>query len=180
MHGAATERTDLEIMDLDKDGTVSPEEEETFKTMMLSNLRGFLSLAVDGQPVDLRGTIDFHSLRARRYRFFSDLSTMPPGEHRLAFYDGTFLALPGRLKTSLIIAGGVQILEWTIPEERSLPTDPKEKALIINNGRKDERTITVRYHTDGARGRLSDEERDKERLLSSLRKLCKKLLVEEC
>jgi ABC-type nickel/cobalt efflux system permease component RcnA len=159
--------TDLDIMDLDKDGDVSPQEEDTFKTMMLSNLQGFLSLTIDGQPVDLNGTIDFHSLRARRYNFLADLPTLPPGEHRLAFYDGTFLALPGQLKTSLIEAGGARVLDWTIPEERPLPTDPKEKALVINSGRRDERTITIRYRTEGARDGVSDEKRDKERIIAT-------------
>ncbi len=143
---------DLQVMDLDKDGKVSPEEEEMFKTMMLSNLKGFLSLTVDGQKVDLVGSIEFHSLRARRYRFAADLSALPPGEHRIAFYDGTFLALPGRLKTSLIAAGGVKVLEWMIPEDRPLPRDSKEKAMALLAGRKNERTITVLYRTTGIGG----------------------------
>lgn len=164
-----TAMIDLQVMDVDKDGKVSPEEEETFKVMMLSNLKGFLSLTVDGQPVEMSGTIDFHSLRARRYRFVSDLSALAPGEHRLAFYDGTFLALPGRLKTTLIAAPGVQVLEWTIPEERPLPEDPKEKALKILTGRKDERTITVRYHTDlaGKAGGLPGGKGGEERIIAS-------------
>lgn len=144
--------TDLQVMDLDKDGKVSPEEEEMFKAMMLSNLRGFLSLNVDGQPVDLTGSIDFHSLRARRYRFVADLSSLPPGERHIAFYDGTFLALPGRLKTSLIVAGSVQALEWKIPEDRPLPEDPKQRAMTILEGRRDIRTITVRYRTSWIAG----------------------------
>ena len=141
--------TDLQVMDLDQDGKVSSEEEETLKVMMLSNLKGFLSLTVDGQAVDLHGTIDFHSLRARRYRFAADLSALSPDEHCFRFYDGTFLALPGRLKTSLIAAGGVQVLEWKIPEERPFPENPRQKAMVILEGRKDERTITVRYRTSG-------------------------------
>jgi nickel/cobalt exporter len=161
---------DLEFMDLNKDGKVSPEEEEMFKTVMLSNLKVFLSLTVDGQPVDLIGSIDFHSLRARRYKFVSDLSALPPGEHRIAFYDGTFLALPGRLKTSLIASGRVQVLEWMIPEDRPLPEDPQAKAREILAGRKNERTITVRYRTndiEGAGGVASGKKGGKERIIAS-------------
>jgi len=162
-----TAMVDLQVMDVDRDGKVSPEEEETFKLMMLSNLKGFLSLTVDGQPVEMSGAIDFHSLRARRYRFVSDLSALAPGEHRLAFYDGTFLALPGRLKTTLIASQGVRVLEWTIPEERPLPEDPKEKALKILTGRRDERTITVRYRTEGIREGVSGQKGGKETIIAS-------------
>jgi ABC-type nickel/cobalt efflux system permease component RcnA len=165
--GAVT--ADLQVMDLDKDGKVSPEEEEMFKTMMLSNLKGFLSLTVDGQNVDLIGSIDFHSLRARRYRFVADLSALPPGEHRIAFYDGTFLALPGRLKTSLIASGRVQVLEWAIPEDRPLPQDSKEKAMALLAGRKNERTITVRYRTTAivGAGGSSGQKGGKETVIAS-------------
>jgi len=162
--------TDLQVMDLDKDGKVSPEEEEMFKAMMLSNLKGFLSLKVDGQSVDLTGSIDFHSLRARRYRFVADLSAMSRGEHGLAFYDGTFLALPGGLKTSLIAVGKVQVLEWKIPEDRPLPEDPKQKAMAILAGRKDERTITLRYRTSGIEvvgGGTSHQKNDQETVIAS-------------
>ncbi len=156
--------TDLQVMDLDKDGKVSADEEEMFKAMMLSNLKGFLSLTVDGQPVELTASTEFHNLRARRYRLVGDFSALPPGEHRLAFYDGTFLALPGRLKTSLIAVGKAHVLEWKIPEDRPLPEDPKGRALLILGGRKDERTITVRYRTSGGEsdgggiGRRGDKE----------------------
>jgi ABC-type nickel/cobalt efflux system permease component RcnA len=161
---------DLQVMDFDKDGKVSPEEEEMFKAWMLSNLKGFLSLTVDGQQVDLIGSIEFHSLRARRYRFVSNLSALSPGEHRIAFYDGTFLALPGRLKTSLIAAGRVKVLEWMIPEDRPLPEDPKEKAMALLAGRRDERTITVRYRTDeigGAGGGAPGQKGGKETVIAS-------------
>jgi ABC-type nickel/cobalt efflux system permease component RcnA len=166
--GAAV--TDLQVMDLDKDGKVSSEEEEMFKAMMLSNLKGFLSLTADGHTVDLAGTIDFHSLRARRYRFVADLSALSPTEHRIAFYDGTFLALPGRLRTSLIAGGGVQVEEWKIPEDRPLPEDPRQKAMEILAGRKHERTITVRYRTDGiegAGGGASGQKSGKETIIAS-------------
>ncbi len=161
---------DLQVMDLDKDGKVSPEEEEMFKTLMLSNLKGFLSLTVDGQKVDLIGSVDFHSLRARRYRFVSNLSALSPGEHRIAFYDGTFLALPGRLKTSLIAAGRVKVLEWMIPEDRPLPQDSKGKAMALLAGRKNERTVTVRYRTDeigSAGGGASGQKGGKETVIAS-------------
>ncbi len=165
--GAVT--ADLEVMDLDMNGKVSAEEEEMFKGAMLLNLKGFLSLSVNDQPVDLQGKVDFHSLRARRYRFVADLSALPPGEHHISFYDGTFLALPGQLKTSLIAAGGVQALEWKIPEDRPLPENPQQKAMAILKGRKDVRTITVRYRTavmDGVGGSM-DRRRDKETLIAS-------------
>jgi ABC-type nickel/cobalt efflux system permease component RcnA len=161
---------DLQVMDFDKDGKVSPEEEEMFKTLMLSNLKGFLSLMVDGRQVDLIGSVDFHSLRARRYKFTSDLSALPPGEHRIAFYDGTFLALPGRLKTSLIASGRVQVLEWMIPEDRPLPEEPKARARELLAGRKNERTITMRYRTDeiGSAGRgASGQKGGKETVIAS-------------
>ena len=161
---------DLQAMDLDKDGKVSPEEEEMFKALMLSNLKGFLSLTVDGQQVDLIGSIEFHSLRARRYRFVSNLSALPPGEHRIAFYDGTFLALPGRLKTSLIAAGRVKVLEWMIPEDHPLPQDSKEKAMALLAGRRNERTITVRYRTEeigGAGVETPGQKGGKERVIAS-------------
>ncbi|MGD0626943.1 MAG: hypothetical protein ABSB32_19820 [Thermodesulfobacteriota bacterium] len=161
---------DLQVMDLDKDGKVSPEEEEMFKTLMLSNLKVFLSLTVDGQQVDLIGSVDFHSLRARRYRFVSNLSALSPGEHRIAFYDGTFLALPGRLKTSLIAAGRVKVLEWIIPEDRPLPQDSKGKGMALLAGRKNERTITVRYRTDeigSAGGGASGQKGGKETVIAS-------------
>jgi ABC-type nickel/cobalt efflux system permease component RcnA len=165
--GAVT--ADLEVMDLDMNGKVSAEEEEMFKGAMLLNLKGFLSLSVDGQSVDLEGSVGFHSLRARRYRFVADLSALPPGEHYSAFYDGTFLALPGQLKTSLIVAGGVQALEWKIPEDRPLPENPQQKAMAILEGRKDARTITVRYRTDGldGAGGSLDQKRDKETIIAS-------------
>jgi ABC-type nickel/cobalt efflux system permease component RcnA len=165
--GAVT--ADLEVMDLDKNGKVSADEEEMFKGAMLLNLKGFLSLSVDGQLVDLQGSVDFHSLRARRYRFVADLSALPPGEHHISFYDGTFLALPGQLKTSLIAVGGVQVVEWKIPEDRPLPENPQQKAMAILEGRKDVRTILVRYRTDGLEGDggTLDQRKDKETIIAS-------------
>ena len=161
---------DLQVMDLDKDGKVSPDEEEMFKAMMLSNLKGFLSLAVDGRPVELAASTEFHNLRARRYRFVGELSDLPRGEHHLAFYDGTFLALPGRLKTSLIAIGKAKVLEWKIPEDRPLPENPKDRALLILEGRKDVRTITLRYRIEGmevAGGGTSRQKRGQETLVAS-------------
>lgn len=123
--------TDMKTMNLDGDSEISKEEEELFVTEMMETLKTLLTLEVDDQEVELSWRIISYTPRAGQYEFTASLDQLPPGEHKIVFYDWTFTDIPGSMKTSLVEVGRVKVLDtslWKMDKDETSRTSRKKSS----------------------------------------------------
>jgi len=150
--------TDMKTMNVNGDSEISREEEELFVTEMMNTLKTLLSLEVDGQEVEWSWRVVSYTPRAGQYEFTALFKQLPPGRHKVTFYDWTFTDVPGAMKTSLSEVGRVKVLEtslWKKGEDTS-KTPRKKSSNDL------ERMFTATYVTgEEAMQRLGDLPQDR-------------------